>query len=59
MYKMVNKPVWKEDKFVPEKVMNFTITADHRLIDGAVAARFLSDFLAKIESPSKMLLEMV
>ncbi len=59
MYKMVDKPVWKESEFVPEKVMNFTITADHRLIDGAVAAKFLSDFLARIESPSKMFLEMI
>ncbi|MCK6597297.1 MAG: dihydrolipoyllysine-residue acetyltransferase [Bdellovibrionaceae bacterium] len=41
-----------------QKIMNYTITADHRLIDGAVAARFLKAFLGRIQKPSVMMLEM-
>lgn len=41
-----------------QKVMNYTITADHRLIDGAVAARFLKSFLGRIQKPSIMMLDM-
>jgi pyruvate dehydrogenase E2 component (dihydrolipoamide acetyltransferase) len=41
-----------------QKIMNYTITADHRLIDGAVAARFLKSFLARIQKPSILMLDM-
>ncbi len=43
---------------VSRKYMNFTITADHRLIDGAVAARFLKSFLSRIQKPSLLMLDM-
>ena len=43
---------------VSKKYMNFTITADHRLIDGAVAARFLKSFLSRIQKPSLLMLDM-
>lgn len=41
------------------KVMNFTITCDHRLIDGAVAANFLREFLTKIQNPARLMMDMV
>ncbi|MCB0368284.1 MAG: dihydrolipoyllysine-residue acetyltransferase [Bdellovibrionales bacterium] len=41
-----------------QKIMNYTITADHRLIDGAVAARFLKSFLTRIQKPSILMLDM-
>lgn len=41
-----------------QKIMNYTITADHRLIDGAVAARFLKSFLSRIQKPSILMLDM-
>ena len=41
-----------------QKIMNYTITADHRLIDGAVAARFLKSFLTRIQKPSVLMLDM-
>jgi len=37
--------------------INFSITCDHRFIDGATAARFLKSFTQKIEEPSLLLLE--
>lgn len=59
MYKIENKPVWDGEKFIPEQMMNFTITCDHRLIDGAVAANFMKSFVSRIENPSHLLLDMI
>lgn len=59
MYKMVDKPVIKNGELEVIKSMNFTVTADHRLIDGAVAARFMKSFIAKIENPGALMLEMM
>jgi pyruvate dehydrogenase E2 component (dihydrolipoamide acetyltransferase) len=59
MYKIDEKPVIKDGQLKAIKVMNYTMTADHRLIDGAVAARFLAAFIARIENPGKLLMEMV
>lgn len=59
MYKMTDKPVFREGKFRAAKVMNYTITCDHRLIDGAVAAHFLKAFVQRIENPSRLMLDMI
>lgn len=59
MYKIVDKPVMKDGKFRAAKVMNLTATADHRLIDGAVAANFLNSLIRRLEYPSHLMLEMV
>lgn len=59
MYKISDKPIMVNGKFRPAKVMNLTITADHRLIDGAVAANFLASFIKKLENPSELMLNMV
>lgn len=59
MYKIDDKPVMKDGKFRAAKVMNYTITCDHRLIDGAVAANFMKAFLSRIENPSHLMLNMI
>ncbi len=64
MYKISEKPVIKRDAagamtLDSIKVMNFTITADHRLIDGAVAANFLKAFMHRIENPGVLMLDMI
>ncbi|RME16893.1 MAG: 2-oxo acid dehydrogenase subunit E2 [Bdellovibrio sp.] len=59
MYKIVDKPVMINGKFRAAKVMNFTATCDHRLIDGAVAANFLKAFIQRIEQPSQLMLDMI
>ncbi len=59
MYKITDKPVMMNGKFKAQKMMNLTITADHRLIDGAVAANFLASFIKKLENPSELMLNMV
>lgn len=59
MYKIQDKPIWTGEKFKRGQVMNFTITCDHRLIDGAVAANFMKAFVARIENPSQLMLDMI
>lgn len=59
MYKIDEKPVIRNGQLSAIKVMNYTVTADHRLIDGAVAARFLRSFMDRIENPSRLMMEMM
>ncbi len=59
VYKIQDKPVWNGKEFVRGQFMNFTITCDHRLIDGAVAANFMKAFVARIENPSQLMLDMI
>lgn len=58
MYKIQEKPVIRNGQLAALKVMNYTVTCDHRLIDGAVAARFLKSFLEKIEKPGRLMLSL-
>jgi pyruvate dehydrogenase E2 component (dihydrolipoamide acetyltransferase) len=59
VYKLQDKPIWNGKEFVRGQVMNFTITCDHRLIDGAVAANFMKAFVGRIENPSQLMLDMI
>jgi len=45
-------------KFVPAEAINFSISADHRVLDGATVARFGSRVRQLIENPNLMLLNM-
>ena len=47
-------PIVKDDKIVISNVMNVTLSCDHRVIDGAVGARFLQVFKKLIENPMLM-----
>jgi pyruvate dehydrogenase E2 component (dihydrolipoamide acetyltransferase) len=53
------KPVWNAstESFEPRFTMPFSLTYDHRLIDGAAAARFLRWFCRAVEDPFLMALE--
>ncbi len=59
MYKITEKPIIKDGQLAAIKVMNLSITADHRLIDGAEAARFLQAFIERLENPGVLMLDLV
>ena len=59
IYKIQEKPIFVGDVVKKAHVMNVTITADHRLIDGAVAANFLKAFVQRLENPSHLMLDMM
>lgn len=45
-----------EDNVEVRPVMSLTLSADHRVIDGVIAARFLSDITKAVETPDLLLL---
>lgn len=49
------KPVWMDGVFVPRQRMRVTMSCDHRVIDGAVGARFLQTVRHLLENPFLML----
>jgi pyruvate dehydrogenase E2 component (dihydrolipoamide acetyltransferase) len=52
------KPVWKDNAFVPRQMLPLSLSYDHRVIDGAMGARF-STFLAQTLASPHLLLEAV
>ena len=48
-------PVIIEGSVAASKRMKVTVSADHRVLDGAVAAKFLQEFKRRIESPVTLL----
>ena len=64
MYKIQDKPLVKmgaDGKYEIDlaKVMNYTVTADHRLLDGAMIANFLKAMIARLENPGVLMLDMM
>lgn len=49
-------PVWKDGQFVPRLSMPLSLSYDHRVIDGADAARFTRRLAELLENPMVMLL---
>jgi pyruvate/2-oxoglutarate dehydrogenase complex dihydrolipoamide acyltransferase (E2) component len=49
-------PVVVNDTIQVRLMMPLSLSYDHRLIDGAAAARFLNDVIGYLQAPSKLLL---
>ena len=45
-----------DDQFKVANLMNVTLSSDHRVVDGAIAAMWGQEFKKLIESPELMLL---
>ena len=54
--RIVREPVVREDRIVPGQVMALCLTFDHRIVDGAPAARFLATLRGCLEQPAAWLL---
>ena len=46
----------EDGQVVVRPIMRITLAADHRVVDGAVAANFIADLKARLESPVLLLL---
>jgi len=53
---IIEKPVVKDSAIVVGHTMKVTLSSDHRIIDGATAARFLQDLKLLLENPVGLLL---
>ena len=49
------RPVVRKGQLAVATVMSVTLTCDHRVVDGAIGARFLQAFKGLIEDPVTML----
>ncbi len=55
--KITDKPWVKEGEIVMRKILPLSLTFDHRVNDGAVAARFLTRLVSYLEDPASMFIE--
>lgn len=49
-------PVVRDGKIEPRFMMPLSLSYDHRLVDGATAARFLNDVIDLLQSPARLML---
>ena len=50
------KPVWKDGQFVPRLIMPLSLSYDHRAVDGAQGARFITQLVATLSDIRRVLL---
>ena len=53
--RIVREPAVVNDQVIPRDQMTLSLTFDHRVVDGAPAARFLNDLRQAIEQPGAVL----
>lgn len=53
---VAKKPVVRDDQIVVRQIMNATISADHRIVDGAEGAQFLIQVKRLLENPLALIL---
>lgn len=53
---IVDTPVASEGRIVIRPMMNLSLTADHRIVDGVLAAKFLQRLTEYLENPCMLLL---
>lgn len=54
--KAAMKPVWKDNQFVPRLMLPLSLSYDHRAVDGAQGARFITELTATLSDIRRVLL---
>jgi pyruvate dehydrogenase E2 component (dihydrolipoamide acetyltransferase) len=49
------KPVWNGKEFIPTTMLPLALSYDHRVIDGALGARFITDLSKTLEDIREVL----
>ena len=49
--RIIKKPAVHDEQVVPREMMTLSLTFDHRVVDGAPAARFLNQIREHLEQP--------
>lgn len=57
VHKATDRPVVRDGDIVIRKIMNLSITFDHRILDGLTAAKFALDVASSLEHPATLLIE--
>jgi pyruvate dehydrogenase E2 component (dihydrolipoamide acetyltransferase) len=58
VHRLRKRPVVKDDEIVVREMMNLSLSCDHRVIDGAVAAEFVYEVIKYLEHPDLLFLAM-
>jgi pyruvate dehydrogenase E2 component (dihydrolipoamide acetyltransferase) len=56
MGRIARQPVMVEDRVIGRDQIGLSLTFDHRIVDGAPAARFLQALVGAIENPAPWLI---
>lgn len=56
-HKIIDRPVVRDGQIVARKMANVSLSLDHRVVDGAVAASFLNMFIRYLEQPGLLMLQ--
>ena len=57
VHRAIDRPVVRDGQVVIRKVMNLSVTFDHRILDGMTAARFVLDVVRLLEHPAVLAIE--
>lgn len=57
--KIVKKPVFKDGQIQVRDWTIFSMSLDHRIVDGAIAAEWMKEFIRYVESPALMYMDAV
>jgi pyruvate dehydrogenase E2 component (dihydrolipoamide acetyltransferase) len=56
VHKIAERAVVRNGAIVIRKMMNLSVSIDHRVVDGADGARFMNEVIAHLEEPRRLLL---
>ena len=57
VHRAIDRPVVRDGQIVIRKMMNLSVTFDHRVLDGMTAAKFVLDVVTLLEHPAVLALE--
>lgn len=57
VHRAIDRPVVRDGQIVVRKIMNLSITFDHRILDGMIAAKFVLNVVKLLEHPAVLALE--
>ena len=57
VHRAIDRPVVRNGQIVIRKMMNLSVTFDHRVLDGMTAAKFVLDVVTLLEHPAVLALE--
>ena len=59
VHKIQRRPVYRPDGSIgPAEIMNLSVSLDHRVLDGILAAQFLAVVKGYLEDPHQLFAEM-
>lgn len=57
VHRAIDRPVVRDGQIVIRKMMNLTVTYDHRILDGMTGAKFILEVVRLLEHPAVLALE--